>query len=468
MKSYHFFCLWTSLWLLHGLAYSQYDNDYVPMDSLGLRTERLIDDIHNDIAGVKAALPKSSRSELKEIFERKADLLEKRLKSNHFVNDTEVEMLVNKVYAEIVSKNPRKGYPTRIMISRSAIPNASCWGEGTMIINLGLLSRLRTESELAFIMAHEMAHQLLDHVNQASVDALKRRNDKSIKKRAEAFGKLEVLKDIMYDDAKYSRKKEHEADSMAVVLLRNTNYQWLVYEDVLNILDSADYPEIVKTPDLRSRFNFKQYTFKDKWLRPPDSGLGKSANTGLFSTDSVKSHPNISKRIAYLDSMFNKQNQVQETKKTISTSLQRRIDLELVSSSYILKDYAKSMFYTLQMLDHYPQNRFLKTHLARLLVQLHLSRKNHTYSRYVGVSNYYPKMMEEVFIFLNNLRMSEIGKLAYNYINRDSVFDKANEEHYYLLFTVSTALENLEVSEKVLEAYETVFPDGKYLKAMKY
>ena len=73
-----------------------------------------------------------------------------------------------------------------------------------MVVNLGLLGRLKTQSELAFIMAHEMAHQLLDHVNEATLEAMKRRNDKSLKKRAETYGKLAVLKDIAYDDAKYS------------------------------------------------------------------------------------------------------------------------------------------------------------------------------------------------------------------------------------------------------------------------
>lgn len=470
MKSYHIFLLLIFLLWLHSQAVGQYEFHYTPMDSFDLQKEALIREMNAGIETIQESFPKATRNEFREILEKKVDLLAKRLKSNHFVNDQDLNLLVNKVYTEITSKNPREGYPTRMLISRSSAPNASCWGEGTMVVNLGLLGRLATESELAFIMAHEMAHQLLDHVNEATLEAMKRRNDKSLKKRAETYGKLAVLKDIAYDDAKYSRKNEHHADSLAVVLLRNTRYRWRVYGSVLNMLDSADYPKSPHIPDLRSRFHFDRYHFKDKWLEPPSSGLGKSNDRGLFSSDSLKSHPNIPQRIAYLDSLFSGQKSPQSTtrpEERFMADLQRRIDLELVQSSFILDDYGRSMFYTLQMLDRYPENKFLKTHLAKLLVGLYLSRKNHTYSRYVTVSNYYPKRMEEVFVFLNNLRMSEIGNLAYNYLNRDVVFDKAKEEHYLLLFTVSTEMNHLEVSEKVLTAYKTSFPNGKYLDLMK-
>ena len=470
MKSNAIFLFLASLWLMHDQAYGQYEYEYVPMDSFDLQKETLIDEINTDIAAIQSSLPRSSRDELKTILNYKAELLARRLKSNHFINDGELDQLVGKVYSEITTKNPGAGYPTRIMISRSPVPNASCWGEGTMIINLGLLSRLNTESELAFIMAHEMAHQLLDHVNEATLSAIKRRSDRNLKKQAKTYGKLDVMKEIAYDDARYSRIKEHEADSMAVVLLRNTSYQWQVYERVLDMLDSADYPETRERPDLKSRFDFSKYPFKDKWLEPPHSGLGRSSNTGLFSADSLKSHPNIPKRIAYVDSLYGYnagKKGYDPSHDRIASSLQQRIDLEMTSSTFVINDYAKSMFYTLQMLGQYPENKFLKTHLARLLVELYLSRKNHTYNRYVRISNYYPKMMEELFIFLNNLRMSEIAKLAYNYINRDAVFDKSNEEHYYLLFIISTGLDNLEVSEKVLTAYKNSFPDGQYLEAMK-
>ena len=470
MKFYNIFLLLTSLLLLHSKAWGQYEFHYAPMDSFDLHTKALIREINAGIESIQESFPKATRNEFKEIFEKKADLLTKRLNSNHFVNDQDLNLLLNEVFREITTKNPREGYPMRMLISRSSAPNASCWGEGTMVVNLGLLGRLNTQSELAFIMAHEMAHQLLDHVNEATLEAMKRRNDKSLKKRAETYGKLAVLKDIAYDDAKYSRKNEHQADSFAVVLLRNTSYQWHVYESVLNMLDSADYPESTHMPDLRSRFHFDRYHFKDKWLESPSGGLGKSSDRGLFSSDSLKSHPHISQRIAYLDSLFGGNNPMQratQSTERLASDLQQRIDLELVHSSFILHDYGRSLFYTLQMLNRYPENKFLKTHLAKLLVRLYLSRKNHTYSRYVDVSNYYPRGMEELFVFLNNLRMSEIGNLAYNYLNRDTVFDKANEEHYFLLFRVSTELNNLEVSEKVLTAYKSSFPGGKYLDLMK-
>ena len=133
MKFYNIFLLLTSLLLFHSKAWGQYEFYYAPMDSFDLQTKALIREINAGIESIQESFPKAKRNEFKEIFERKADLLAKRLNSNHFVNDQDLNLLLNEVYREITTKNPREGYPERMLISRSSAPNASCWGEGTMV-----------------------------------------------------------------------------------------------------------------------------------------------------------------------------------------------------------------------------------------------------------------------------------------------------------------------------------------------
>ena len=50
-----------------------------------------------------------------------------------------------------------------IIIHQSNIPNAYCYPNGTIVINTGLLSVIHTEDELVALLAHEIAHFVLDH-----------------------------------------------------------------------------------------------------------------------------------------------------------------------------------------------------------------------------------------------------------------------------------------------------------------
>ncbi|MBO7764541.1 MAG: M48 family metalloprotease [Bacteroidales bacterium] len=50
-----------------------------------------------------------------------------------------------------------------IIIQRNEVINAACYPNGTIIINTGMLAALHSEDELVAILAHEIAHFILDH-----------------------------------------------------------------------------------------------------------------------------------------------------------------------------------------------------------------------------------------------------------------------------------------------------------------
>lgn len=457
------FLLPLSLLVVPLCCYAQFEDNYEPIPSIGDEKAILIAEIEASIKLLNENFPRSLKSEIKDIYEDRVKTLKGLLESDYFIDDPEVSALVYGIHKEITSTHPREGYPVRLLVSRSPSVNAYCWGEGTMVINLGLLSRINSESELAFVMAHEMAHQLLDHINQRLINTIEKRNDKDLKKKVEESGKLEVLKSLTYDFYRYTRKNEIQADSLAMVLLSNTKYDRKASQTVLLMLDSADIPENTNKPDLKSFFNFSRYAYKEHWTRKPSSSFGLAGRSNSdYNTDSVKSHPDIADRIRYIDSLFlsGPTSEDAADKKPFSPLLRERLDIELPNSAFVINDYPRAMYFTLQMLKKYPENKYLKTLLARLWVRLYTARKEHTFSNFVPLSNYYPKMMEELYIFLNNLRLTEIGHIAFNYLNRDQVFDWENEEHYQLLWKISNEIKMMDVAQKVEKAYNTKFPDG--------
>jgi len=109
-----------------------------------------------------------------------------------------------------------KSLPISLYVSNSTIPNAYAYIDGSIMINLALLADFESEEEIAFVIAHELSHLILRH------GITKAAKSKKIS-RAE---RSEILtKDIRsLSMEKYSQEAEFEADSLAVVLMAQSEY----------------------------------------------------------------------------------------------------------------------------------------------------------------------------------------------------------------------------------------------------
>lgn len=117
----------------------------------------------------------------KEMEEEAIDYLNLLDQYNLLFNDTYLEhylySLVYKIYPEkLDDKRPGN---INIKILKNPSPNAAMLPNGTMLINTGLLSLVNSEAELLAVMAHEVAHFVLDHAIINRNKAIQR------KKRAE-------------------------------------------------------------------------------------------------------------------------------------------------------------------------------------------------------------------------------------------------------------------------------------------
>ena len=60
-----------------------------------------------------------------------------------------------------------KNYPWQVFMLNSDQPNALSAGAGSIFITKGLVKRVNSEAELAAIVSHEMAHEILGHTKEA-------------------------------------------------------------------------------------------------------------------------------------------------------------------------------------------------------------------------------------------------------------------------------------------------------------
>lgn len=150
-------------------------------------------------------------------------------KEDEILYDTSLLGKCNSILKKIASTNKQYSFESiRLYINRSIVANAACYGEGTVMINLGLFLWIDNEDELALVLGHELAHQLLEHSNsqmEKSITMLTSDDFKSELKdiKKSHYGKYDrfrkLMKGLYVESGKHSTYKESEADSLGLIFI---------------------------------------------------------------------------------------------------------------------------------------------------------------------------------------------------------------------------------------------------------
>jgi predicted Zn-dependent protease len=118
----------------------------------------------------------------------------------------------------------------RIYVMRDASLNAAMLPSGLMIVNTGLLARVRNEAQLAAVLAHEAGHYFRRH----SLDLYRADRRKSALVSSAGSASYEVdsgnnawnmiNRAIMMSSSRYSRDLESEADAYGLTLMARAGY----------------------------------------------------------------------------------------------------------------------------------------------------------------------------------------------------------------------------------------------------
>lgn len=86
---------------------------------------------------------KAVDKELVEIFTERANYINSLFEEEYFLFEDSLMQVVADLSQRLLAANEiRNEQNIRFLIARSGIPNAACLGDGTIILNLGLISRL--------------------------------------------------------------------------------------------------------------------------------------------------------------------------------------------------------------------------------------------------------------------------------------------------------------------------------------
>ena len=133
----------------------------------------------------------------------------------------------------------------RFDVARNLAPSAFAAGDGYIVLTDGLVSFVRDESQLAAVLAHEMAHILLEHFCRP----------------ARAGGRDYQVGNLVQH---YDAEAEEEADSKAVHLLRRAGFDPYAMASLLRCL-------AINTPSFRRQLDRRVEALERQGLAGPET-----------------------------------------------------------------------------------------------------------------------------------------------------------------------------------------------------
>jgi hypothetical protein len=350
-----------------------------------------------------------------------------RLNDSSFIFNKKITSYLNTVVNEIYDSNPsldRKDF--YFFIEKSAIPNASCYGNGIFTVTLGLFNIISSDDELASVICHEMAHYYLEHTDKSLLKMIESINSKEVQKKADAvrdmqYGKRKAYSELMdelnFNFLKRSQSVEIEADSLGLLLFKKTKYNINASISFLKNLKKANTLLFNQESKLQEHLNFENYPFKEAWLAKEETlfDLSYISDDFILDSDSIGTHPAIPLRIKKLDvlidqdgntSTINSVNLEEIKKITALISINNFID----SNRIDLALYQCLLLYNQKLLD---QKEYVST-LSQLLKKTYELKNNHSFGKYI--SPIYPfsdeHHLNEIKLFLHNIELKNVKKIG--------------------------------------------------------
>lgn len=366
------------------------------------------------------------------------------VKSGNIIFNDTISNYLSLIYNNIQKANPiLKDKDIRFYLSKSTIVNAFATHAGVIIINIGLVAKVESEDELAYIMCHEISHFLKNHSMKQYTFSEELDSNKGEFKEVS-------WEEKMFSKANYSQDHEMEADSLGLVLYLNTDYSKEAPMSALNNLKTYYLP-------FYSDFNFDlmhfneygakvdQYTIVDK----NDISIKEYEIDSLYST-----HPDIDSRVKKLTTqLYVTIDSAQiEIKDFLPNRVQTIAQFELTHLFMEKGLNYHSLYSTMALLDKY-DSEYLEENFCKSIYML---SQDKTYNRFVkrgdnsrfepllnkeDMMNYESKEVQQIYQFFSSLTVYQLNVLSIQVLN--SYCNKCPEDYEMRLKYEDLIISNL-------------------------
>lgn len=324
-------------------------------------------------------------------------MVHRMMSSGYILYGDPVTRMIERIADTLLVNHPRLRSELRFYTVKSAEVNAFATSQGMVFFNLGLIAKADDESELAFIVSHEIIHYYLRHL--LTELSTKEKKPKDEEQRLQNF--------IRYHNR--SREMEAEADSLGLILFYNNSpYDREVYDRVFDLLQYAYLP-------------FDEIAFDSNQFVSPWFHLTSKCYTDGVTPitaredydDRYSTHPNILKRRtatrSVLQNARGSQRFVTTTEEEFA-EIRRMAQMECVRQDLIQGQYVRAYYNAAVLEQRYPYSGYPVKAQAQALYML---SKLRTYN---NTNLTTPEVIEgeisSYYHFFRNIRRDELALVA--------------------------------------------------------
>ncbi len=336
------------------------------------------------------------------------------------------------------------GENVSIFVSRFVSPNAAIWQDGTLIVNIGLLAKLENEAQLAFVIAHEIAHYENKH---PFLQYVRKQKPANIQKRA-----LDNLK----ASVAYTQQNEIAADAFALELLNRAGYDSRVgaraIELMMNDKTAGGIRDVGSLLDISGTdwcgdLEARTYMGKDRheahhFARAMLQQRKAKINTDGTSNDGLFLIP---------QSDFERINGIAQ--------------FEVIENHLREADYVSVLYQSIMLQKIYPENKYLQGKIVESLFQLYLYKKRGEMRHLLETSqeNYLTTDLSRLSCFMNKVDESTLQRITATYLKEQ--YERYGSEDEIIAITAARYTEFVagrKAAKAHFEHYIKHFPTGKH------
>ncbi len=464
-----------TFWLLVCLILSQFTckgqctNDFRSLPRSNDKDVRLISQLRMQTEEEIAQIQSPKKNEVARMYRAVGRRMRAMVSAHEFILDDSLQAFVGNIVQRIVESNKLDRPPKIVLIQNSHVVNAMATADGSLVVHIGLISKLNNESQLAFTIAHEMAHIELQHVRKRIVesieDGLYKLEEKNIRALIEEEGSaenMEALKKLWYYQGTNSRAREQEADLLGLTLMRNAGYDPFESIALLTKLDQAKLEQV--NMDFMYQLDLEDYPFKDEWLRKRPTLFTRPPESIFFEMDSIIDHPDLDLRKQILREKIDGHsgNLNLQSAHMVKANLQRAA-FQAIAAAYNKDAFDVCLYLALKLRSRFLHSPYLTYMIARVFSDLY-ERRDMPYDFHLALPNYTARYNDELRMvneFLHNVNKEEFGELAYHFLKGKN-FDAECESHYYLLWRIDNLTNRKDERKQIKTTHDEKFGKGEF------
>ncbi len=377
--------------------------------------------------------------------ENREDMVLKRLfMSGLVVYGSELNVYIDKVADQLLKDYPELRKEMRFYILKSPAVNAFAFSDHIIFINLGLLAQIQNESELAFVISHELIHIVNKHVE---------------------IEKKEKKKKTKYDSKKdqflvyHNRSREHEYESDREGFIKFFEKSGYSLEAVNGVFDVLQYGYLPF-----DEIKFDRQFVETNYYKFPDSyflvNLTPIRSREDF-IDTLSSHPNILKRRTIINELVEKSSSSNGSlffqPESLFYEVRNIARFESINLYLATHDYANSFYNTYILLKEFPDNQFLNQALYFSLYGIAKHKNKESITELLGSYKDFEGEIQQVYHFFTKLNKDETALLALRY---SWEFSKKYPQNEFVKNIIKDILKDLHTRKKLNYSDYSDYPMG--------